>query len=343
MSLPSSRSLWACASLLGVALATAGPALATGLTRAAAPAPNESGIVDIDTSLSYEQASAAGTGMVLTPSGEVLTNNHVIRGATSIRVVEPASGRSYRAQVVGYDLGADVAVLQIDGAANLPTVTLGDSGTLTLGAPVTAIGNAGGVGGAPAVTTGKVLALDQSVPVRDDDGGIERLRGLVEVSAPLQPGDSGGPLVNGAGAAVGMDTAGASGFDFQPTDTQSYAVPINAALAIARQIEAGRRTSAVHVGATPFIGIDVQPPNPTFGDGGGALVVGVVPASPAERAGMSDGDVITLLAGKRITSFSAITGVILGFSPGATVGIGWVDESGSRHRTHLRLGSGPPQ
>jgi S1-C subfamily serine protease len=311
----------------------------------AAPTPNESGIVDIDTKLSYLQTSAAGTGMVLTPSGEVLTNNHVIRGATSIRVVELSSGRSYRARVVGYDLAADVAVLQIRGAVHLPTVTAGDSGALEVGSPVTAVGNAGGVGGAPTVTTGRVLALDQSVPVRDDIGGIEQLHGLLEMNAPLEPGDSGGPLLNAAGAVVGMDTAGASGFAFQPVAPQSYAVPIDTALAIARQIEAGRATEAVHVGATPFIGINVQSPDQAFGagEGEGALVVGVVPSSPAERAGMSDGDVITLIAGKKITSYSAITAVLLGYAPGATVGIGWVDEAGAAHTARLRLGSGPPQ
>ena len=329
------------ASLAGSALLLA-PALHAAALDASPPP--ESGIVDIDTNLGYEQASAAGTGMVLMPSGEVLTNNHVIRGSTSIHVVVPGTGARYRATVVGYDVGADVAVLQVEGVSNMATVTTGDSSALSVGTPVTAVGNAGGVGGTPTVTTGTVLALAQTVAVRDDDGGVEHLSGLLETSAALQPGDSGGPLLTSAGAVVGMDTAGATGFDLQPADATAYAIPIATALAIAAQIEAGTSSLAVHIGATPFIGIEVEPPDRDSGATGGALVVGVVPSSPAQRLGLADGDLITAFAGSKITSFTAITGVIVKLAPGATVGIGWVNQaSGVSHRGRVRLVSGPPQ
>ncbi len=327
-------------------LLVAAPASATPLRRDTTP--NESGVVDIETSLAYEQAAAYGTGEVLTPSGEVLTNNHVIRGATTIRVVEPNSGRSYAATVVGYDVGTDVAVLQMKGAAGLATVTAGNSATLAVRDPVTAVGNAGGVGGAPSVTTGKVLALHQAITVGDDSGGSERLRGVIETSASLQPGDSGGPLLNATGQVIGMNTAASGGFQFEPGTSQGFAIPIDQALAIATQIESRRASAGVHLGATAFIGITVSAPGdgPGFtlpGSTNGALVVGVVPSSPAARAGMSYGDLITSLAGHRIVSPAAVTGVVLGLNPGAAVTVTWTDQSGSSHSVGLHLASGPPQ
>lgn len=316
--------------------------------RQASPGPNESGIVDINTELGLQQAAAAGTGLVLTSSGEVLTNNHVIRGETTVRVVEPASGRSFAATVVGYSVANDVAVLQLKGASGLETVTPGDSSKLAVGAAVTAVGNAGGVGGSPSVTTGKVLALHRAITVSDDQGGNERLSGLIATDASLQPGDSGGPLLDSSGAVVGMDTAASSSFEFQPGASKGYAIPIDTALAIASQIEAHRASASVHIGATPFMGVDVQSTSDGFGPqpaagGAGALVVGIVGSSPAARAGLTEGDVITSLAGKKILTYTAITSVLLGYSPGMMVAIGWTDPLGTAHSGQLRLSSGPPQ
>ena len=120
----------------------------SGAPGAAVPAVDR-GVVDVDTNLGYQNVAAAGTGMVLSSAGEILTNNHVIRGATTIHVTVPATNRSYAATVVGYDVSADVAVLKLRGASGLQTVALGNSGTLTRGQTVTAVGNAGGAGGAP--------------------------------------------------------------------------------------------------------------------------------------------------------------------------------------------------
>src|SRR4051812_5072774 len=151
------------------------------------------GVGVINTNLAYQSGEAAGTGVVLTSSGEILTNNHVIRGATSIKIVIPGTGRSYTAKVVGYDVTDDVAVVQSARASNLKTVALGSSFRLTIGQLVKAVGNAGGTGSL-VKTTGQITALSRTITVNDDSGGTATLRNLIETSANLQPGDSGGPL-----------------------------------------------------------------------------------------------------------------------------------------------------
>ena len=142
----------------------------------------------------YQQATAAGTGIVLTSTGEVLTNNHVIEGATSIKVTDIGNGKSYTATVVGYDATQDVAVLHLQGASGLTTASLGDSATVQAGDRVVALGNAEGKGGTPSVATGMVTALNQSIIASDGLSGVnEQLSGLIESNARIKPGDSGGP------------------------------------------------------------------------------------------------------------------------------------------------------
>ena len=239
----------------------------TPLTGAAAAAPSTRavvtvpGIVDVNTNLAYQNAAAAGTGIVLSGSGEVLTNNHVIRGATTIHVTDIDNGHSYSATVVGYNLAADVAVLQLKNASGLQTAPLGNSTTAKTGEAVTAIGNAGGVGGTPSAVTGAITRLNQSITVSDDSGGSEHLSGLIQTSAPIQPGDSGGPLVDNAGQVIGMDTAGSTNSASETQASQAFAIPINHATSVAHQIEANLPSTTVHIGPTPFLGIDVQPSN----------------------------------------------------------------------------------
>ena len=169
------------------------------------------GLVDVVSTLGDQNAEAAGTGMVLTSTGEVLTNNHVIDGATSISVTDIGNGKTYTATVVGYDKTKDIAVLQLQNASGLQTVNLGDSSTVTVGQNVVAIGNAEGKGGTPSVVTGSVTALNQSITASDEGSSdSEQLSGLIQTNAPIQPGDSGGPLVNSAGQVVGIDTAASS-------------------------------------------------------------------------------------------------------------------------------------
>jgi S1-C subfamily serine protease len=219
-------------------------------------------LVDIVTTLGYQNGSAAGTGIVLTSDGEVLTNNHVIRGATSIKVTDVGNGRTYTAKVVGYDASKDVAVIKLQNASGLTTANLGDSSSVQTGDAVTALGNAGGKGGTPSVATGAVTALNQSITASDEGSGAnsEQLSGLIETNADIQPGDSGGALVNSYGQVIGMNTAASSGTQFQSESGQSaaqaYAIPIDKAETIADQIEAGQSSSTVHIGATAFLGIE---------------------------------------------------------------------------------------
>ena len=211
-----------------------------GVVAAAAGATTEfPGVVDINTNLRFQNASAAGTGIVLTAAGEILTNNHVIRGATTIRVTDPATGHSYAATVVGYARTADVAVLRLKNASHLATVTLGRSSAVKVGQSVTAVGNARGAGGTPAATTGKVTALGRPISAGEADGTSERLTGLIQIDAALEPGDSGGPLFDSGKHVIGMDTAASAGFAFE-SGGEGFAIPIDRAMSVVRQIEAGR-------------------------------------------------------------------------------------------------------
>jgi S1-C subfamily serine protease len=323
-----------------VAAVGAGIALARGTA-----SPIGSGVVVIDTNLAYQGATAAGTGMVLTSSGEVLTNNHVISGATTIKVVVPKTGHSYTARVVGYNRTADVALLQLQGASNLKIVSIG-SAKLSVGATVTALGNAGG-NGSISSATGRVTGLGKSITASDDQGGSERLTGLIETNAGVQPGDSGGPLLNSKGQVVGMDTAASSGFGFQNVSAaDAYAIPIAKALTIAHAISSGKASATVHIGATAFLGIEVQSVN-AAGYGGasasGALIAGVVSGGPAASAGLAAGDVITAINGHTVSSPSAVSALVLTKKPSAKITVAYVDRSGASQTTTVTLGSGPAQ
>jgi len=317
------------------------------------------GIVDIDTKLGYEQAEAAGTGMILTSSGEVLTNNHVINGATEITATVVTTGKTYRAKVVGYDQTQDIAVIQLQGASGLPVIKTGDSSSVTPGASVVAIGNAGGVGGTPSVVTGTVDATNQSITASDEGGGnAEQLSGLIETNAPIQAGDSGGPLVNTSAEVIGMDTAASAGTRFASQDSVGFAIPINQALSIARLIESGAASSTIHLGSTGFLGVQVEDASqqgasgfgPSFGSGGGAtnpsatsgaLIEGVESGSPAASIGLVDGDVITSVDGRTVTTAQSLTAAMQAYHPGDKVRVGWTDQSGQTHTATATLTTGP--
>ncbi len=324
------------------ALAAAGVAVVAGDLALASthPAPIGSGVVVIDTNLAYQGARAAGTGMVLTSSGEVLTNNHVIRGATAIKVVEPKTGRSFTAKVVGYDASDDVAVLQASGASNLKTIPLGDSDTVSAGQSVTALGNAGGTGSfRPA--SGTVTGVGRGITVGDDQGGSESLSGMIATNAAVQPGDSGGPLFNADGQVVGMDTAASTSSQFAAATTSAgFAIPINKALSIAHQITSGDASATVHIGDTAFLGVEVQ--DSSYGDSG-AVITSVVPGSPAEAAGLATGDVITSLGGRAVSSSAGLTTLVASQTPGASTSATYVDQYGTTQTANLSLASGPPR
>jgi S1-C subfamily serine protease len=327
-------------------LAVAVCAAAVSATALAAPsekaanAPLSTGVVDINTTLGYAGGTAAGTGMLLTPSGEVLTNNHVIRGATAIKVVIPSTGKRYTATVVGYTVANDVALLQLQSAPKLKTVATGNSSTVKVGQKVTALGNAGGVGGKPIAAVGKITGVGRTITATDDTGISEQLTGLLQTDAALKPGDSGGPLVSAAGKVIGMDTAASVGFRFQ-SGGDGYAIPINKALAFAKLIVAGRSSATVHIGSTPFLGLSV----PSQDDApSGVTVASVVPNGPAAQAGIAQGDVITTINGKTINTYADLSSALLQYSAGTTVTLGVVSGvSGQASTVSVTTISGPPQ
>ena len=307
-------------------------------------------IVDVTSTLSLEGATAAGTGMVVTPSGEVLTNNHVIDGATGITVKVGSRSQTYAAHVLGYDKADDVALLQIEGGSGLPTVKLGVSSRVTVGEPVVAIGNALNLPGPPKVTQGTVTGVGRSITVRDGLGRAEQLSNLIETDAALQPGNSGGPLIDAGGSVIGMNTAASAG----PTETASnvgFAIPIDAANSIVQQIQGGHESTNDHVGATAFLGVRLQPDagnGPGLGGGGsrggggsGAVIQSVNAGSPAKAAGLSAGDTITSFEGQPVSSAATLSQLVQAKHPGDTVSIGWTDSSGQQHSASVRLTSGP--
>jgi S1-C subfamily serine protease len=321
-------------------------------------------LVDINTNLSYQDEQAAGTGMVLTSDGVILTNNHVIDGATSISVTDVGNGRTYSAKVVGYDRTGDVAVIRLVGASGLRTISTNRSASV--GEAVVGVGNAGGTGGTPSTAGGSITATNQSITASDDGGGnAENLTGLLETDAGIQPGDSGGSLVNASGQVIGMDTAASQGSVYQTSGTQAYAIPIGTALSIAHKIVAGDASSTIHIGATGFLGVSVQSSssasgatgNGSFGDGSfgdgsgssasgsgtaGATVEGTLANSPAARAGLVEGDVITALNGSTVGSSSDLTNLLEPEHPGDSVQLQWTDQSGQTHTASVTLTSGPP-
>jgi S1-C subfamily serine protease len=215
----------------------------------------EPGLVIINTALQYNSERAAGTGMVINSDGLVLTNNHVIEDATQITVTVVSTGKTYPAQVLGYDVTGDVALIKMEGASGLHTVPIGSSAGLKVGQPVVAMGNAEGQSMiVPA--TGSITALNQTITATDQGGTItsETLHGMIETNADIVSGDSGGPLANSAGQVIGMNTAG-NDVQFQTQTAEGFAIPINTALAIADQIAAGQASSTISIGYPPFMGI----------------------------------------------------------------------------------------
>lgn len=300
-------------------------------------------LVDINTTLSYLGQEAAGTGIVLTSNGEILTNNHVISGETSIRVTDVGNGKTYNAQVVGYDHPQDIAVLQLIGASGLTTATVGDSSKLAVGQSVVAIGNAGGTGGEPSIAGGSITSLDQSITASDESAGTaEQLNDLIQSNAAIQPGDSGGSLVDLSGHVVGVDTAASDGFSFQ-TGAQSpegFSIPINRAMGIVQAIEAGHGSTSVHIGPTAFLGVQVS--NVSASSGSGATISSVIANGAAASAGLVAGDTITAVGGRTVSSSTDLADIIEVYRPGQTASVNYVDAGGQRHTVNVTLASGPP-
>jgi S1-C subfamily serine protease len=316
---------------------TRSPSEAATPEAAAIAAKVQPGVVDLNTQLAYQNATASGTGMVITPSGRILTNNHVVEGATSITATVVDTGRTYTATVVGTDPTDDIAVLQLTGASNLDTVPIGTSSTVEIGDQVVSLGNAGGLGGAPSIKTGTVEDLGQTITVGDQArGGFQELRNVIVTTTPLQSGDSGGPLANADGEVIGVDTAATVNTRYRAGQALGFSIPIDDAMAIVRQIDSGVATDTVHIGPTAFLGVTLL-----AGGGPGVVVSSVASDSPAESAGLEPGDIITSAGGQTVNSADGLGALIRSHRPGDKLSLKWTDPSGDDHTATVKLVDGP--
>jgi len=296
------------------------------------------GVVTIVSKLEYDGSSeAAGTGIILTRNGEILTNNHVVEGATSITVTVESTDTSYTAKVVGTDATDDVAVLQLvtSSGAKVSGLTAAaiDADTLAVGAAVTDVGNAEGTGDLVAAS-GTVAALDRGIQVRDEiSGDAKNLTGLIEVNADVVSGDSGGPLLDAQGEVTGMVTAASSG----TRDVTGYAIPIATAVAIAKKIEAGQSSNSIVIGLPAFLGVELAAQQ----SGSGVLLQDVIPGQAAQGAGLVGGDTITSVDGVAVGTPQALTAAITAHRPGDRVTLGYTDAAGASQQVAVALGEGP--
>jgi S1-C subfamily serine protease len=261
-----------------------------------------------------------GSGIIYDTAGHILTNNHVVAGASSI-IVSLIDGRTFTGKLLGGDARTDLAVIQISGS-NLPVAQLGDSAQMRVGDWVVAIGNALALPGGPTVTAGVVSALDRSAQEQATSSGTAGpyLFGLIQTDAPINPGNSGGPLVNLDGQVIGINTLSA---DVSSGVTSTYgigfAISIDTAKPIADQLVATGKV--VH----PYLGIEYVPLNPALSAQNGipvpygAYIQNVVAGSPAAQAGLQTGDVITAVDGTKIVTESGLAQMLSGDKPGDTV------------------------
>jgi S1-C subfamily serine protease len=216
------------------------------------------GLVVITSDLKYDGdgAAAAATGMIISHNGLVLTNNHVINGTTGLMATVVSTNQQYKATWLGYDKSSDVAVIKLDGASNLPTVPIGDSSTVKVGNDVVGMGNANGTGHISYVA-GTITSLDQTITASDNGSGVapERLTGMLQTNAQIIPGDSGGPLVSTDGKVIGMDTAASTNSIANSGQNAGFAIPINRAIRLAREIIAGQPAPGLRIGSAGFVGV----------------------------------------------------------------------------------------
>ncbi|WP_231840610.1 S1C family serine protease [Clavibacter michiganensis] len=305
----------------------------TSVTSPEATTAQKAGVVTIDSALTYENAAGAGTGIILSSDGTILTNNHVVSGATSIRVTVESTGKAYVGKVVGTDATNDVAVLKLEDASGLTPAKL-DTDGVQVGEAVTGVGNAGGTGTLTAAT-GQVTALGQTITTQSEGTAAgETLTDLIQTDAAIVSGDSGGPLVDAEGEVVGIDTAASSG----SAQIAGFAIPIDKAVSIATQIESGVESGTVKIGYPAFLGVLLADGAGTVA---GAPVQGVVDGSGAAKAGLAQGDVVTSVDGKAVASASELSAAISAHKPGESVELGWTTAAGAEKTGTVTLTEGP--
>ncbi len=285
--------------------------------------------IDPNSFFGVEPSQGAGTGIVLTPDGYILTNAHVIEGAATIKVT--FSDRKVRsATVIGRDRERDIALVKVDGAKNLPTARLGSSKSSVVGDQVLAIGNALALPGGPTVTTGIVSAIDRDIEA--DNGTLE---GLIQTDAAINPGNSGGPLVNARGEVIGMNTA-----ILRNTNNIGFSIAIDRIKPIVEKLRKGEKDN----GPRTFLGVKTQTMDDTIRQlyslsvSKGALVVEVTVGSPADNLGLRPGDVITKFGGEKIEKSERLGELVRGNKPGKEVRVEWVRDGRARSGS-VALGS----
>ena len=322
-----------------------------GVTNADTPAPTRTGpppnlsdvvgavnqsVMNIDATLGLQNARVAGTGIVLSTNGLILTNNHVIQGSTAITATAVLTGKTFTAAVVGFDRSHDLAVLQLAKPSGLKKISVGDASKVKIGDSIIAIGNAGGDGGLPTSVTGTVTALDQSIVATDEDGqNQKRLSGMIQTAADIRPGDSGGPLVSRVGQFIGVNTAASVDPQEQAAGGKGFSIPSNSALAIAQQLIDGQGSETVHIGQTAFLGVSTKEGQ------GGAPVSSATNGGPAQKAGITGGDVIKTFDGKAVDGPAAITAILDQHHPNDEVPITWTDRQGRGRSGTVKLATGP--
>ncbi|MEU4316710.1 trypsin-like peptidase domain-containing protein [Nocardia sp. NPDC024068] len=285
-------------------------------------------------------ASAAGSGIVLTGDGQVLTSHHVVKGAKTVRVSRVADGAVYSAQVLGYDARADIALLSLAGASGLAAARIGSSAGLRLHDEVLAIGNAGGSGAATGVT-GRISDLDSTImALNEQDLSRQALTGVLEIEAPVSSGQSGGALTDSSGAVVGV-IAAASGERDPPGETadppNGYAIPIDAAMRVVRQIRSGTPTESVHIGPTATLGVLISDAGPR-----GARIDMAIGGLPAQQAGLVAGEIVTSVDDRAITSARALRAAIDTRKPAEVVRLGVLAANGTKRVVAVTLAAGTP-
>ena len=252
----------------------------------------------------------AGSGIIIDKKGYIVTNNHVIEGATSITVSLP-DGRSFTATIVGTDPATDLAVIKIDGD-NLPTASFGNSSAMRAGNWVVAIGNALALDGGPTVTAGVVSAMGRTI---QEDSGVT-LYDLIQTDAAINPGNSGGPLINMNGEVIGINTAKVSSVDVSGV---GFAISSDSAKPVIDELIAQGYVSRPYLGASLVTVTSAIANYYGLGTDTGALISQIAQNGPAAKAGLKAGDVITTVDGKGITTADDLIKAIRNRSIGDTI------------------------
>ncbi|MFX0579785.1 S1C family serine protease [Nocardia nepalensis] len=298
----------------------------------------EPALVNISTSSRPFGLGAAGSGIVLTADGQVLTSHHVVKGADTVTVTDVGNGAVYDAKVLGYDSSADIALLELSGAADLTIARVGTSAELRLHEEVLAIGNARGAGGTPTSVQGNITDLNSTiVALNASDLTRKSLTGMVEIAAPVTAGQSGGALADPGGAVVGVITAASGETAHADGRANGYAVPIDAAMRVVYQIRSGTPTETVHIGPTATLGVLISDAKPS-----GARIDIALYGLPAYAAGLIDGDVITSIDGHDITTAKALRAAINVHKPDDTVLLGITGADGAQRTVSVVLALGSP-